>query len=63
MAMGSRIDHSAVGYMKAKFSIMSGIDIGPPMPPYQAASESEIQKARSGIEKIKKILARDGLSL
>jgi 4-hydroxy-tetrahydrodipicolinate synthase len=56
MAMGSRIDHSAVGYMKAKFSIMSGIDMGPPMPPYLPASEQEIQKAKKGIARLTHVL-------
>lgn len=52
MAMGSRIDHSAVGYMKAKFSLMSGIDIGPPLPPYMAATEAELEKARRAIDEL-----------
>lgn len=57
--MGSRIDHSGVGYLKARFSLMSGIDIGPPMPPYLPASPVEIEKARKGIRKIETLLAKE----
>ena len=56
MAMGARMDHSAVGYMKAKFSIMSGIDMGPPIPPYLPASEEEIEKAKRGIARLNQII-------
>jgi 4-hydroxy-tetrahydrodipicolinate synthase len=58
MALGSRVEHSNVGYMKVRFSIMSGIDMGPPMPPYCRASEAEIARARQGIEKIESLLSK-----
>ncbi len=54
---GTRIENSGVGYLKARFSIMSGIDIGPPMPPYQPASETKREKARKGIRRIEALLA------
>lgn len=53
MALGSKVEHSGIGYQKAKFSILSGIDMGPPMPPYKPASEAELEKARQEIEKLK----------
>lgn len=52
LTMGVQATHSGIGYLKARFSIMSGIDIGPPMPPYKPASSDEIERARKGIEKI-----------
>ena len=55
MAMGSRIDHSVVGYMKAKFYHMSGIDMGPPLPPYKPATEAEHEKAKKAVAKLNKI--------
>ena len=57
--MGSRIDHSGVGYLKARFSLMSGIEIGPPMPPYLQASPAEMEKAGKGIRKIETLLAKE----
>lgn len=51
------MDHSAVGYMKAKISIMSGIDMGPPLPPYLPASEEEREKARRAIARLNLALA------
>jgi dihydrodipicolinate synthase/N-acetylneuraminate lyase len=54
MAMGSRIDHSVVGYMKAKFFHMSGIDLGPPLPPYQPASDAENEKAKQAVAQLNK---------
>jgi 4-hydroxy-tetrahydrodipicolinate synthase len=53
---GTRIDHSGIGYLKARFSIMSGIDIGPPMPPHLPASKAEREKAMKGIRKIDGLL-------
>jgi 4-hydroxy-tetrahydrodipicolinate synthase len=55
MAMGSRIDHSVVGYMKAKFFHMSGIDLGPPLPPYKAATEAENKKAKQAVAELNKV--------
>lgn len=57
--MGGRVDHSGVGYLKARFSLMSGIDIGPPMPPYRPASAGEVEKARKGIRSIEELLEKD----
>lgn len=54
-AMGSRIDHSVVGYMKAKFFHMSGIDLGPPLPPYQPATEAEHQKAKRAVAELNRV--------
>ncbi len=54
--MGSRIDHSGVGFLKARFSLMSGIDIGPPMPPYEAASGQELALARKQSEAMAALL-------
>jgi len=58
LAMGNRIDHSGIAYLKSRFSLMSGIDIGPPIPPYRSASEAEIEKARRGIHIIEALLAK-----
>jgi 4-hydroxy-tetrahydrodipicolinate synthase len=58
LAMGSRIDHSGIGYLKCRFSLMSGIEMGPPMPPYQPASEAEIEKAEKGIRKIEDLITK-----
>ena len=55
MAMGSRIDHSVVGYMKAKFYHMSGIDLGPPLPPYKPATDAEHQKAKKAVAELNKV--------
>jgi len=57
-ATGSRIDHSGIGYLKARFSLMSGIDMGPPVPPYSPASEAEVEKAKKGIRTIEALIAR-----
>lgn len=54
--LGSHVTHSGIGYMKARFSLMSGIDIGPPMPPYKPASTDEIERAKKGIQKIDAII-------
>jgi len=54
--LGSKVVHSGIGYMKARFSIISGIDIGPPMPPYKPASKDEIERARKGIEKLRSMI-------
>ena len=54
LAMGSRIDHSGVGYMKAKFFHMSGIDLGPPLPPYKPATDAENEKARKAVAELNK---------
>jgi 4-hydroxy-tetrahydrodipicolinate synthase len=58
LAMGNRIDHSGIAYLKSRFSLMSGIDIGPPMPPYRPASEAEIEKARKGIHIVEALIAK-----
>ncbi len=54
--LGSPMSHSGIGYMKARFSLMSGIDIGPPIPPYKPASTGEIERAKKGIQKIDAIM-------
>lgn len=54
-AMGSRIDHSVVGYMKAKFFHMSGIDLGPPLPPYLPATDAEIKKAKQSVAELNRV--------
>jgi 4-hydroxy-tetrahydrodipicolinate synthase len=56
--MGSKVEHSGVGYLKARFSLMSGIDMGPPMPPYRPASAAEIEKAKKGIQSLEALVAR-----
>lgn len=43
------LDHSVVGYMKKKFSLMSGIEMGPPLPPYQSSSRTETEKAKKAV--------------
>jgi len=58
LAMGSKIDHSGIGYLKCRFSLMSGIDMGPPVPPYRPASEAEIEKAKKGIRKLEALITR-----
>jgi dihydrodipicolinate synthase/N-acetylneuraminate lyase len=56
--MGSKIDHSGIGYLKARFSLMSGIDLGPPMPPYRPASEAEVEKVKKGIQSLEALIAK-----
>jgi 4-hydroxy-tetrahydrodipicolinate synthase len=58
LAMGNRIDHSGIAYLKSRFSLMSGIDIGPPIPPYRPASDAEIEKARKGIHILEALIAK-----
>jgi 4-hydroxy-tetrahydrodipicolinate synthase len=58
LGMGSRIEHSGVGYLKARFSLMSGIEMGPPMPPYGPASKSELEKAKKGIRKMEALITK-----
>ena len=55
---GTRIPHSGIGYLKARFSLLSGIDIGPPLPPYRAASTEETEKAREAIREVETLLTR-----
>lgn len=57
MVMGSKTDHSGIGYLKSRFSLLSGIDMGPPVPPYRPASGAEIEKAKKGIELMEALLA------
>ncbi len=52
MAMGSRVDHSMVGYMKEKFHQISGIDLGPPLPPFKVATKPEKEKAKQAIAEL-----------
>jgi len=59
MVMGSKSDHSGIGFLKARFSLISGIDIGPPMPPYHPASGAEIEKAKKGIQLMEALLAKE----
>jgi dihydrodipicolinate synthase/N-acetylneuraminate lyase len=59
MVMGSKSDHSGIGFLKARFSLISGIDIGPPMPPYHPASGAEIEKAKKGIQLMETLLAKE----
>lgn len=56
LAMGSKAEHSGIGYLKKRFSLMSGIDIGPPLPPHQPASGAEIEKAKKGIKKLEGLM-------
>jgi dihydrodipicolinate synthase/N-acetylneuraminate lyase len=56
--MGSKVDHSGVGYLKARFSLMSGIDMGPPLPPYRRASAAEVEKAKKGIQVLEALIAK-----
>jgi len=58
MVMGNKSDHSGIGYLKARFSLASGIDIGPPMPPYRPASGAEIEKAKKGTRLMEALLAK-----
>ena len=53
-AMGGHAAHSGIGYMKEKFRQISGIDLGSPMPPHEAASADEIVKARADIEALQR---------
>jgi 4-hydroxy-tetrahydrodipicolinate synthase len=55
-AMGGSIAHSGIGFIKEKFRLMSGIDLGPPLPPYEPASEQEKAKAKKDVEVIKRLL-------
>ena len=57
LAMGASLAHSGIGYIKARFGLMSGIDIGPPMPPYEPADEHERSRAAKEIEALKRIVA------
>jgi dihydrodipicolinate synthase/N-acetylneuraminate lyase len=54
--MGGTLAHSGIGFTKEKFRLMSGIDLGPPLPPYAPASEQEKAKAKKDVEAVKKIL-------
>ncbi len=56
--MGSKMDRSGIGSLKARFSLMSGIDLGPPMPPYGPASEAEVEKAKQGIRSLEALIAK-----
>jgi 4-hydroxy-tetrahydrodipicolinate synthase len=56
--MGTKVDHSGIGYLKARFSLMSGIDTGPPMPPYRPASAAEVEKAKKGIQLLEALIAQ-----
>jgi dihydrodipicolinate synthase/N-acetylneuraminate lyase len=55
-AMGGNLAHSGIGFVKEKFRQMSGIDLGPPLPPYEPASEQERVKAQKDAQVIKGIL-------
>lgn len=55
MALGSKVEHSGIGYQKAKCSIATGVDLGPPMPPYKPASEAELERARREVEILKSV--------
>ena len=55
-AMGGSIAHSGIGFIKEKFKLMSGIDLGPPLPPYEPASEQEKAKAKRDVEVLQRIL-------
>lgn len=54
--MGGTLAHSGIGFIKEKFRLMSGIDLGPPLPPYEPASEQEKAKAKREVGAIKEIL-------
>ena len=58
LGMGGKTDHSGIGYLKAKFSLMSGINIGPPMPPYRPASEGEIERAKEEIQTLEALITK-----
>ena len=53
-AMGGHVAHSGIGFMKEKFKQISGIDLGPPIPPHQAAGPEEVAKARADIEALRR---------
>jgi hypothetical protein len=43
---GSKMDHSGIGYLKARFSLMSGIDMGPPCHPTAQLQRRRLKKQR-----------------
>ncbi len=51
MVPGTRVTTSGIGLEKAKTSMVLGIEMGPPAPPYVPASEAEIDIIRKDIEK------------
>lgn len=53
---GGHVAHSGIGFMKEKFRQISGIDLGPPMPPHEAAGPGEIAKAREDIAALQRAL-------
>jgi len=55
-AMGGHVAHSGIGYMKEKFRQISGIDLGPPMPPHEPANPDEAAKARADVEALRRAI-------
>lgn len=50
---GSHVTSSVIGADKLKTSLVTGIDMGPPMPPYAPASEAEIEALKRNIAEFK----------
>lgn len=51
MVPGTRITTSGIGLEKAKTSMILGIEMGPPAPPYASASKAEIEVIKKDVEK------------
>jgi 4-hydroxy-tetrahydrodipicolinate synthase len=51
LSIGAKIPSSGIGYYKAKNSIVLGIDMGPPAPPYMPATEADIKQIKKIAEK------------
>ncbi len=56
LGLGGQAAHSGIGFMKEKFKQISGIDLGPPMPPHEAASAGEITQAQADIAALQKAI-------
>lgn len=53
MVPGARISSSTIGYHKAKTSIVLGVEMGPPAPPYAPASKAELEDIKKNIVEFK----------
>jgi dihydrodipicolinate synthase/N-acetylneuraminate lyase len=53
MVPGANVISSTIGYHKAKTSMVLGIEMGPPAPPYAPANKAEIENIKKNIEEFK----------
>jgi len=55
MVPGASITSSTIGYHKAKASMVLGIEMGPPAPPYAPATEADIENIKKSIEEFRQL--------